>query len=114
MATNNTHDASHPPAGETQVPKIYSISIIFVLLSTTVTGLRVYTRRCILHSFSGDDLSICIAQVLAIAVSALTILGKQSGLEFFTAPRAAANRTSYSQRGILRWVGMYGLLLKRT
>lgn len=59
---------------ESQAPLINSLAIIFVALSTASVVLRLYTRKRILDIFGADDVTISIAQILAIAVSALTIL----------------------------------------
>lgn len=59
---------------ETQGPLIISLATIFVVLSTISVVLRLYTRKRILDVFGLDDVTITIAQMLAIAVSVLTIL----------------------------------------
>lgn len=61
---------------ESLAPLINSLSIIFVVLSTVSVVLRLYTRKRIVEVIGADDASITIAQVLAIAVSVLTILRK--------------------------------------
>jgi hypothetical protein len=61
---------------ESQTVLINSLAIIFVSLSTVSVLLRLYTRRHILDTFGADDLTITVAQFLAIAVSITTILGK--------------------------------------
>lgn len=60
--------------GESLVPLINSLAIVFVILSTISVILRLYTRKTILNIVGADDLTISIAQVLAIAVSVLTVL----------------------------------------
>ncbi|KAF2005227.1 hypothetical protein P154DRAFT_355700 [Amniculicola lignicola CBS 123094] len=65
---------------ESQAPLIYSLSIIFVTLSTASVFLRIYTRKRILNIFGADDITITVAQVLAIAVSVTTILEVVWGL----------------------------------
>jgi hypothetical protein len=62
---------------ETQTSLIYSLTIIFIILSTASVFLRLYTRARILNSsvLGADDVTITIAQVLAISVSVTTILG---------------------------------------
>ncbi|KAF2466018.1 uncharacterized protein BDR25DRAFT_238612 [Lindgomyces ingoldianus] len=65
---------------ESQTALIYSLSIIFVTLSTASVGLRLYTRGKVLSVLGPDDITITIAQVLAIAVSVTTILEAIWGL----------------------------------
>jgi hypothetical protein len=60
---------------ESQTALINSLAIIFVSLSTASVILRIYTRSRLLGVFGTDDVTICIAQTLAIAVSVTTILG---------------------------------------
>jgi hypothetical protein len=62
---------------ESQAPLINALAVIFVVLSTVSVALRLYTRKRILDIFGADDVTISIAQVLAIAVSVLTTLGEQ-------------------------------------
>lgn len=70
MATNDDVLRS-----ESQTSLIYSLAIIFVTFSTASVVLRIYTRSRLLSVFGADDVTITIAQVLAIAVSITTILG---------------------------------------
>ena len=59
---------------ESKAPLINSLAILFVVLSTASVILRLYTRKKILDVLGADDITITLAQVLAIAVSTLTIL----------------------------------------
>jgi hypothetical protein len=70
--------ASHEAAlkAESQVALINSLAILFVSFSTVAVLLRLYTRSRILGIFGADDITITVAQVLAIAVSVTTVLGK--------------------------------------
>jgi hypothetical protein len=61
---------------ESKAPLIKSLAIVFVVLSTSSVILRIYTRKRILDVLGADDITISIAQVLAIAVSTLTVLRK--------------------------------------
>jgi hypothetical protein len=61
---------------ESKAPLINSLAIIFVVLSTISVILRLYTRKRLLDVLGADDITISIAQILAIAVSTLTILRK--------------------------------------
>ncbi|ORY07925.1 hypothetical protein BCR34DRAFT_630871 [Clohesyomyces aquaticus] len=67
-------------AGESQTSLIYSLSIVFVTLSTISVGLRLYTRGVLLKTLGTDDLVITVAQFLAIAVSIATCLEAFWGL----------------------------------
>lgn len=60
---------------ESRTTLIVSLAVIFVVFSSISVLLRVYTRTRILRILGPDDVTICIAQVLAIAVSVTTILG---------------------------------------
>ncbi|KAF2116650.1 hypothetical protein BDV96DRAFT_645067 [Lophiotrema nucula] len=66
--------------GESLKPLINTLAILFVILSTIAVALRIYTRRALLHVFGADDVSITIAQVLAVAVSVTTGLEAVWGL----------------------------------
>jgi hypothetical protein len=59
---------------ESRVTLINTLAIVFVVLSTVSVLLRLYTRKRILDVLGADDITISIAQVLAIAVSTLTVL----------------------------------------
>jgi uncharacterized membrane protein len=61
---------------ESQAPLINALAIIFVVLSTVSVVLRLYTRKRVLDNLGADDVTISVAQILAIAVSVLTILGE--------------------------------------
>jgi hypothetical protein len=61
---------------ESKALLINSLAIIFAVLSTVSVLARVYTRTRILTILGADDITICIAQVLAIGVSVITVLGK--------------------------------------
>jgi hypothetical protein len=66
--------------GESQTALIISLAIVFPTLSLTSVLLRLYTRTRILRIFGADDVTISIAQVLAIAVSVTTVLEAVWGL----------------------------------
>jgi hypothetical protein len=63
-------------SAESQTVLIISLALVFAFLSTTAVLLRLYTRSRILRIVGPDDVTISIAQVLAIAVSVTTILGE--------------------------------------
>ena len=65
---------------ESQTALINSLAIIFVSLSTTSVILRIYTRSRLLSVFGADDITICIAEALAIAVSVTTVLGSSRSI----------------------------------
>ncbi|PVH94289.1 hypothetical protein DM02DRAFT_633850 [Periconia macrospinosa] len=65
---------------QSQVPLINSLCITFSTLSTVSVILRLYTRKKLLNVVGVDDITISIAQVLAIAVSVLTVLEAHFGL----------------------------------
>lgn len=65
---------------ESQAALINSLSVIFVAFSTIAVVLRIYTRHQILSVIGADDVSIAVAQVLAIAVSVTTCLEVYWGL----------------------------------
>lgn len=60
---------------ETKAVLINSLAIIFVTLSSLSVLLRLYTRGRILKNIGADDVTIIVAQILAIAVSVTTLLG---------------------------------------
>lgn len=78
---------------ESQAPLINSLSIVFVTLSTLAVVLRIYTRHRILAIVGADDISIAVAQVLAIAVSVATCLEVKWGLGRHTQFVDAADAT---------------------
>ncbi|KAF2639176.1 hypothetical protein P280DRAFT_55674 [Massarina eburnea CBS 473.64] len=65
---------------QSQAPLLVSLSIIFGILSTTSVALRLYTRKRILGIIGPDDVTIVVAEVLAISVSVITILQAHFGL----------------------------------
>ena len=69
---------------ETLGPLINCLSIIFVVISTVGVALRLYTRKCMLNAVGSDDVTVTVAQVLAIVVSVTTCMGKssQGGFKF--------------------------------
>ncbi|KAF2659433.1 hypothetical protein K491DRAFT_675652 [Lophiostoma macrostomum CBS 122681] len=83
---------------ESQTALIHCLAIIFVTLSTASVVLRIYTRSRLLSVLGADDVTICIAQALAIAVSITTILEAVWGLGRHTqfVPAADAMKQSKS------------------
>lgn len=65
---------------ETRTALINSLAVGFTTLSLTSVLARLYTRTRILRILGPDDITILIAQVLAIAVSVTTILEAVWGL----------------------------------
>jgi len=63
---------------ETQGPLVNSLALIFVAFSTISVTLRQYTRKFMLDAIGPDDITIACAQMLAIGVSVITVLGKSS------------------------------------
>ena len=63
---------------ETMVPMLYGMSIAFVLMSSIIVSLRLYTRYIIVKAPGADDATIAVAQVLSVGVSIATILRKSS------------------------------------
>ena len=71
---------------------IISLAVVFVVLSATSVILRLFTRTRILKILGADDYTIALAQVLAIAVTITTILGKHSLFSSFALQLTAACR----------------------
>ena len=59
---------------ETALPMLYAISIAFVVVSTIIVALRLYTRFLVIRSPGADDATIAVAQVFSIGVTIATIL----------------------------------------
>jgi hypothetical protein len=59
---------------ESLAPLIDTLAIIFVIISTVSVALRLYTRKQMLNAVGPDDISISIAQVLAIVCSVTTVM----------------------------------------
>jgi hypothetical protein len=59
---------------ESLAPLINTFAILFVVLSTVSVALRLYTRKQVLDAVGPDDISIAIAQVLAIVCSVTTVM----------------------------------------
>lgn len=65
---------------ESLAPLIDTLAIIFVVISTVSVALRLYTRKHILNAVGPDDISIVVAQVLAIVCSVTTVMEVVWGL----------------------------------
>lgn len=48
---------------ETRVPILLGVSIAFIIASTVVVALRLFTRQYIVHGLGPDDYTIVLAQV---------------------------------------------------
>ena len=59
---------------ESLAPLIDTLAIIFVVISTVSVALRLYTRKQMLNAVGPDDISISVAQVLAIVCSVTTVM----------------------------------------
>ena len=52
-------------------------AITFAVFSTACVILRLFARKTLLNAIGVDDITIVVAQVLAIAVSIATVLGEK-------------------------------------
>lgn len=51
---------------QTQRPAIYTISIVLVVLSAILVGLRLHTRYRLIKAAGPDDISIAVAEVCTV------------------------------------------------
>ena len=65
---------------ETRVPVLVGTSVAFTVAASLVVLLRLYTRSVIVHTLGIDDYTMAAAAVLAVGVTAATIVQAQNGL----------------------------------
>jgi hypothetical protein len=85
----NAQQTDRPLAERANASAMSAVAVIFTILSTGVTILRVFARWRVIKSFSHDDTAVCLAQVLAIVVSIFGIPRKISSVS--SSVRVVAN-----------------------
>lgn len=78
MASNSQAGPTGHEA-ESQGPIIIALSVVPTVFSCMSVGLRLYTKQKILHSTGPEDYTIVVAQILAVAVAVLNVLGVTLG-----------------------------------
>jgi len=63
---------------ETRVPILVGTSIAFALAACIVVLLRLWTRYAVVKATGPDDITITVAVVLSVGVSAVTIIRTQT------------------------------------
>jgi len=59
---------------ETRVPILIGTSVAFAVLASFVVLLRLFTRYAVVKAVGADDVTITVAMVLSVGVSAITII----------------------------------------
>jgi len=73
--------SAHPPNYDNPVtrgPALVVVNAVLLFFATVAYTLRIYTRRAIQSSLRWDDLSITVAFVLMVGLSAAVMLANES------------------------------------
>lgn len=89
-----TKDPNIPPQPGSRQGALIGLQIFFIIVALLVYGLRVYTRRFILHSVGNDDYIMGIA-VVWLPFSRHTQLGQSSSLSSLLRIVIASNLSFY-------------------
>ncbi|CAK7213668.1 hypothetical protein SBRCBS47491_001883 [Sporothrix bragantina] len=75
-----SQDVHHAPFVESRATLVIVVAVVFAVLSLGMLLLRLYLRCRILKATGLDDWTMLVAQILALAVSAMTVVETRYGL----------------------------------